>query len=63
VTGAGVAAKAGAAIAGGQTGKRTVGMLKLLFGIAVIGGVLWYQGYWPFDGSTKLPKREPTPKP
>ena len=38
-------------------------MLKLLFGIAVIGGVLWYQGYWPFDGSTKLPKREPTPKP
>ncbi len=37
-------------------------MLKLLIGIAVVGGALWYLQLWPFDGSTRLPKRELPPK-
>ncbi len=37
-------------------------MIRLLIGIAILGGALWYWQYWPFDGTTKLPKRELTPK-
>ena len=38
-------------------------MLKLFIVIAAVAAGLWYQGYWPFDGTTKLPQRVPTPKP
>lgn len=37
-------------------------MLKILIGLAIVGAALWYWGKWPFDGSTKLPKRELLPK-
>ena len=37
-------------------------MFKFIIGIAILGGALWYYQYWPFDGSTALPKREPPAK-
>jgi hypothetical protein len=36
-------------------------MLGTLIVIAVVAGGLWYFQVWPFDGTTKLPRRNAPP--
>ena len=36
-------------------------MLGFVIGVGVIAGAWWYLQFWPFDGSTGLPKRKGPP--
>ena len=35
--------------------------MGLLVGLVLIGGLLWWSGTWPFDGSYNLPQRDRGP--
>jgi hypothetical protein len=35
--------------------------MSLFIGLVAVGGLLWWAGFWPFDGNTSLPRRDRGP--
>lgn len=36
-------------------------MFGFIIGVAIILGIWWWFQFWPFDGTTSLPKRDAAP--